>query len=227
VSFTTTTAGSVTDVDGNTYTTVTIGMQVWMKENLKVSKYRNSDPIPTNFSDSTWKTLNTGAYSIYNNNPAYDSLYGKLYNWYAVADPRGLCPVGWRVPTDHDWQFLTKYLDPDADTNQCCSNIAGGKMKNTGNIQAGTGLWSSPNVNATNSSGFSALPAGLRFGLSGIGFIGTGFSDMAFYAYWWSSTSVSTSYAKSRFLWFNNASSSRDSDFGFKEAGFSVRCLRD
>ena len=91
---------TVTDIDGNVYNTVTIGTQVWMKENLKVSKYRNGDPIPTNLTDAAWGAATTGAYSIYNNDAANNTTYGKLYNWYAVVDSRNLCPVGWHVPSD-------------------------------------------------------------------------------------------------------------------------------
>ena len=213
---------TVTDIDGNIYQTVTIGTQVWMKENLKTTKYRNSDPIPTNLSNSAWSAATTGAYAIYNNDAANNTTYGKLYNWYAVADSRNLCPVGWHVPTDHDWQLLTKYLDPIADTTQIASNTAGGKMKSTGTIEAGTGLWYSNNQDATNSSGFTGLPGGYRNSSSGLyDFIGnTGF--------WWSSTESSTSAeaaAETHYLSFNIGFSVRNN--AGKTYGFSVRCLRD
>ena len=211
--------GSVTDADGNTYTTVTIGSQVWMKENLKTSKYRNGNPIPTNLSDADWQNTTSGAYAIYNNDAANNTTFGKFYNWYAVADPRGLCPAGWHVPTEYDWQLLTKYLDPAAaDTTQCCSNNAGGKMKSTGTIEAGTGLWYSPNQDATNSSGFTGLPGGGR-NLDG------SFTGIGGVAFWWSSTEVSSTSAWTRSLNFTSGYSTRF-NCG-KTTGFSVRCLRD
>jgi len=212
------TGGTVTDIDGNVYNTVTIGSQVWMKENLKTSKYRNGDVIPTNLPDSTWQNTSSGAYAIYNNDAANNTIYGKFYNWYAVADPRGLCPAGWHVPTDHDWQLLTKYLDPAADTTQCCSNNAGGKMKSTGTIEAGTGLWYSPNQDATNSSGFNGLPGGGRDGNGTYYYVGG-------YGYWWSSTEYSSTLAWYRLLSYGSGSSGRSNNA--KTYGFSVRCLRD
>ncbi len=211
-------SGSVTDGDGNTYTTVTIGSQVWMKENLKTSKYRNGNPIPTNLSDTDWENTTSGAYAIYNNDAANNTTYGKLYNWYAVADSRGLCPAGWHVPTDHDWQLLTKYLDPSADTSQCCSNIAGGKMKSTGTIEAGTGLWYSPNQDATNSSGFTGLPGGYRNG-------NVSYANIGNFGYWWSSTESPSTNAWYRGLYSYYGVSYRNG--GTKAYGFSVRCLRD
>jgi uncharacterized protein (TIGR02145 family) len=209
---------TVSDIDSNKYNTVTIGSQVWMQENLKVSRYMNGDTIKTNLSDSAWQSTSSGAYAIYKNNPQNNSIYGKLYNWYAVADPRGLCPAGWHVPTDHDWQLLTKYLDPAADTTQCCSNTAGGKMKSTGTIQAGTGLWQDPNTEATNSSGFTGLPGGSRFVLGSYDNIGN-------YGYWWSSTEDPSSFAGTRSLGYDNGNS-YPLNLG-KALGFSVRCLKD
>jgi uncharacterized protein (TIGR02145 family) len=212
-------SGSVTDVDGNSYNTVTIGTQVWMKENLKASKYRNGDAIPTNLDNAAWINTTTGAFAIYNNDAANNTTYGKLYNWYAVADPRGLCPAGWHVPTDHDWQILTKYLDPAADTTQCCSNTAGGKMKSTGTLQAATGYWQDPNTDATNSSGFTGLPGGGR------AFNGPYFA-FSQYGYWWSSTVGPNLNGWSRTL--NNISSiSYRYLYDYKTDGFSVRCLKD
>lgn len=210
--------GQVTDIDGNVYQTVTIGTQIWMKENLKVSKYRNGEAIPTNFSDVAWAVLNSGAYSIYNNDSANNSIFGKLYNWYSVVDFRGLCPVGWHVPTDHDWNLLTNYLDSSSDTTQCCNNTAGGKMKSIGTLQAGTGLWESPNTDASNISGFGGHPGGDRkpngpFNANGV------------YGSWWSSTQFSTSDSYYRTLNYNNNYSYRFN--ASKQYGFSIRCLKD
>ncbi len=209
-----------TDADGNTYTTVTIGTQVWMKENLKVSKYRNGNAIPTNLDNPTWQNTTSGAYAIYNNDAANNTTYGKLYNWYAVADPRGLCPAGWHVPTDHDWQLLTKYLDPAADTTQCCANIAGGMIKTIGTIESGTGLWSSPNQDATNSSGFSGYPGGYRY------FDGS-FYYLGINSVWWTSTEISAESAWNRFISYDQSSFNQKNPISGKVGGFSVRCLRD
>ncbi len=211
-----------TDIDGNVYNTVTIGNQVWMKENLKVSKYRNGNAIPTNLTDSDWQNTTSGAYAIYNNDAANNTTYGKLYNWYTVADLRGLCPEGWHVPTDHDWNLLTIHLDAAADTScdRCWSSsiAGGGKMKSTGTIQAGTGLWYFPNSDATNSSGFTGLPGGRRNP------DGT-YSQHGAYGNWWSSSEAGFSEAWDRFLSHSTGSLGRW--YNIKQDGFSVRCLKD
>jgi uncharacterized protein (TIGR02145 family)/gliding motility-associated-like protein len=129
---------TVKDIDGNTYNTVQIGGQCWTKENLKVSKYRNGYAIPTGLGNATWGSTSSGAYAIYDNDNANDAIYGKLYNWYAVADNRGLCPTGWHVPTDIEWTTLVDYLGGES--------VAGGKMRPKG----------------TNESGFTAFEGGYR-----------------------------------------------------------------
>jgi uncharacterized protein (TIGR02145 family) len=204
-------AETVTDIDGNVYNTVTIGTQVWMKENLKVSKYRNGDPIPSNLNDSTWSKTTSGAYKIYNNDAVNNATYGKLYNWYAVADPRGLCPEGWHVPSDAEWTTIENYLGG--------STVAGGKMKSIGTKDVGTGLWDTPNKDATNSSGFSAHPGGQ--------FDGYGFDDIGGSGYLWSSTESNSWSAWYRFLNYSLGSSARGNTFLNKKQGNSVRCLRD
>jgi uncharacterized protein (TIGR02145 family) len=207
--------GTVVDVDGNSYQTLTYGSQEWMKENLKTSKYRNGDPIPTNLSDAAWLNTTSGAYAIYNNDAANNTTYGKLYNWYAVADPRGLCPTGWHAPSDAEWTTLENFLGG--------ANRAGGKMKSTGTIQVGTGLWQDPNAYASNSSGFTGLPGGLRLSNGSYYYIGN-------YGNWWSSSELSSTSAWPRLLNYNNGSSQRienNSAFNSKAGGFSVRCLRD
>ncbi len=100
---------------------VKIGNQVWMAENLNVDRYRNGDPINTGLTDQQWKVTTQGAFAIYDNIQANDLVYGKLYNWYAVVDPRGLCPSGWHVPSDDEWTILTDYLGG--------WKVAGGKLK--------------------------------------------------------------------------------------------------
>jgi uncharacterized protein (TIGR02145 family) len=204
ITFTTLAAGQFTDIDGNIYDTVAIGTQVWMKQNLKVSKYRNGNTILTNLSNSSWQGATSGAYAIYNNTAANDSMYGKLYNWYAVADSRGLCPTGWHVPSDAEWTTLENYLGG--------SSVAGGKMK------AVSPLWLSPNTGAINTSGFTGLPGGYRFNS------GT-YNNVGLSGYWWSSTQFSTPNAWYRYLYYNYGGVSRFDSA--KSYGFSVRCVRD
>jgi uncharacterized protein (TIGR02145 family) len=214
LSFTTTAGGSgivsnpgagVT-FDGYTYTSIVLGNgQEWMAENLRTTSYANGDPIPNVSDDTQWQNLTTGAWAHYNNENQYENPYGKLYNWYTVADPRNVCPTGWHVPTDAEYTLLTDYLGG--------LPVAGGKMKSTG-----TQYWLSPNTDATNESGFSGLPGGgrsLNGTFSGIGNLGS----------WWSSTEYGTLGAWLRYLGYNYGSVSRGSNY--KDGGFSVRCLRD
>jgi uncharacterized protein (TIGR02145 family) len=212
------TYGSMTDQDGNTYKTIVIGTQEWMAENLKVSHYRNGDLIPVVTNNNTWAGLSTGATCWYNNDSAtYNCPYGKLYNWYAAVDARNLCPVGWHVPTDAEWNILVKQIDHVADTTcfSCTqSSTAGGKMKSTG-IQ----YWLSLNTAADNSSGFSGLPGGIRG-------IANGTCSFLFnYGYWWSSAQFSTTDALNRVLY--NGIGSLYRNYENMRYGFSVRCLRD
>ena len=210
---------TVSDVDGNNYNTVQIGTQCWTQSNLKVSKYRNGDSIPTGLSDTAWQNTTAGAYAIYENNPVHDGWYGKLYNHYAVMDTRGLCPTGWHVPTDSEWNVMVKYLDPNADTVCSCeqSGIAGGALKSTV-TQPTPGGWAQPNTGATNSSGFSAGPGGFRDGSGGFFIVGT-------LGYWWSS-SLSGTNAWTRNLHFDFGNIYRYTFFA-RTSGLSVRCLRD
>jgi uncharacterized protein (TIGR02145 family) len=202
---------TVTDIDGNVYQTVTIGGQVWMAENLKVTRYCNGDPIPNITSDSDWTSLTTGARCDYDNDADNVPVYGRLYNWYAVDDSRGIAPEGWHVPTDAEWQTLVDYLGG--------SSVAGGKMKTTGTIEEETGLWGHPNEGATNESGFSALPGGYRSHLDG--YFGSLGSDALF----WSSTEYSSLSAWTRRLSCYLSGVNRNSYD--KQLGFSVRCVRD
>ena len=199
--------GAGVTFNGYTYSSVVLGNgQEWMSENLRTTNYRNGDPIPTGLDDATWISTTSGAYAIYNNDNANDTIYGKLYNWYAVADSRNVCPIGWHIPADGEWTTLTEYLGGEA--------VAGGKMKTTG-----TEYWFSPNQFATNESGFSGLPGGTRDSTFG------GFYDVGYYGYWWSSSESSPMSAWYRTLRYPDSSATR---YGFgKRAGFSVRCLRD
>jgi len=205
-----------TDINGNTYQTVQIGDQCWMAENLKVTRYRNGDPIPNVTDITEWTGLSTGAYCNYNNNSGNVATYGRLYNWYAVDDSRNIAPAGWHVPTDAEWRQLEMYLgmsQSQADSTGWRGTDEGGKMKETG-----TSHWYSPNTGATNESGFSALPGGNR---SYNGY----FYTLGIYASFWSSTEYNSSIAWDRILDFISAQVERD--YYSKQNGFSLRCLRD
>ena len=145
---------TVKDVDDNIYTVVSIGTQKWLGSNLRVTHYRNGDAIAKVTGDNAWKTLATGAYCSYDNLDANISTYGGLYNWHALNDSRGLCPTGWHIPSDGEWATLGAFLGGNS--------TAGGKLKATGTIEGGTGLWYAPNTDATNTSGFNAIPGGYR-----------------------------------------------------------------
>jgi uncharacterized protein (TIGR02145 family) len=194
---------TVTDIDGNVYNVVQIGNQCWTKENLRTTRYNNGSVIPNVTSDLAWVSLNTPAWCNYNNSPANDAVYGKLYNWYTVA-AGNLCPTGWHVPTDAEWTVLTDFLGG--------TSVAGGKMKST------TG-WNAPNTAATNESGFSGIPGGCRDGDVG------GFGSVGYSGYWWSSSEGGTGDAWGRSLYYDFGGATRN-DVN-KLNGFSVRCLRD
>jgi len=185
------------------YPLIEIGNQGWMENNLDVTTYRNGDPIPQVKDPTEWAKLTTGAWCFYNNDPANGAIYGKLYNWYAVNDPRGLAPIGWHVPSDGEWDTLTIFLGG--------ADVAGDKLK------AVSSLWQSTG-NATNSSSFAGLPGGDRF------YDGS-FYNVGFNSYWWSATEYDTTDAWYRCLFYNN------SNLGFygisKTGGLSVRCVRD
>jgi len=201
---------TVTDIDGNVYHTVTIGTQVWMVENLKTTKFNDGTPIDLVTDDAAWLDLTTPGYCWYENEEAtYKNAYGALYNWYAVNTYK-LAPAGWHVPTDSEWSRLIHYLGGYA--------IAGDKMKSTGTMEAGTGLWHYPNRGATNESGFSAVPAGGRFG---DGAFGHGMSMGG----WWSSTEGITGTTGNYYL-SSECSGVNTMNWG-RDCGFSVRCLRD
>ena len=188
----------------------TICDQDWMIKNLDVTTYRNGDIIPEVTDPTVWAALTTGAWCYYENNSTNGTTYGKLYNWYAVNDPRGLAPTGWHVPTDAEWTTLSTCLGGDA--------IAGGKMKSIGTIEAGTGLWLAPNTAATNSSGFTGLPGGIR-GSDGSSIV------IGSHGYWWSSTeSPFPPNAWSRNL--KNDGGNINRFLSLERVGFSVRCIR-
>jgi len=199
--------GTVEDIDGNVYQTVIIGTQLWMAENLKVTHYRNGEAIPNITDNSEWEGLTTGAYCNYYNDEHNVAIYGRLYNWYAVNDSRGLAPEGWHIPSSTEWQALVDYLGD--------STVAGGKMK-----EAGYTHWHPPNTGATNESGFTALPGGNRTTAS----VG-GYNNMGYNAIFWFSTEYSSSNAYSCYLPYNYSEFWRST---FKKfCGFSIRCVKD
>lgn len=156
----------VIDINGNHYETVILGNQEWMAENLKVTLYNNGDSILHKTDSLNWDNGTIGAWCYYNNNSLNNAEYGKLYNWFAVNDSRGLCPRGWEIPSDPEWETLVNFLGGPW--------VAGGKVK-----EAGNSYWEAPNTGATNMSGLTALPGGMR------DFDGT-FTDQSAYAYFWS-----------------------------------------
>lgn len=198
---------TVIDYDGNVYDTVIIGTQTWFKQNLKVTHYDNGVPIPNVTDNAAWANLATGARCYYNNDSvANDSIYGPLYNWYAVNDTNNICPEGWHVSTNAEWTATEIYLGGTA--------IAGGKMK-----EAGTAHWLSPNTGATNSSGFTGLPGGMRDPVN------NNFGTIWENGLWWTSTLYNSSMAWSTYLWYLFAGV--DHNPGTKKYGFSIRCVKD
>ena len=184
---------------------ITVGEQVWMVENLNVDKFRNGELISEAKTEDEWKKAvaeKKPVWAYYNNNPDNGISYGKLYNWYAVNDPRGLAPEGWKIPSDNDWSILTDFLGGES--------VAGKKMKSSD-------LWPESKA-GNNESGFLGLPSGCRNSFAN-------FSQIGEYAYWWSSTDNGSN-AWYRFLEPDNDYVGR-SGFGNKANGYSVRCLRD
>jgi uncharacterized protein (TIGR02145 family) len=209
---------TVKDFDGNVYNTVTIGTQVWMKENLKTTHYSNGTAIPLVTGTSNWDALTatSKAYCWYNDDIANKATYGALYTSAAAmngatsttANPsgiQGVCPTGWHLPSDAEWTTLTTYLGGES--------VAGGKLKETG-----TTHWVNPNTGATNETNFTALPGGYRYGN------GT-FLTIGYAGFWWSATESSTSNAWGRGMHYGYSGVGRDYDT--KTVGFSVCCLRD
>ena len=180
---------------------IKIGSQTWTTKNLEVTKYRNGDKIPQVKNKKKWAKLKTGAWCYYENETANGTTYGKLYNWFAVNDPRGLAPKGYHIPTDAEWTILTDNL----------GELAGTKMKSTSG-------WDNDG-NGTNTSGFAGLPGGYRNFDGNFDYIGANGN-------WCSSSEANTYYAWYRHLTNSNGNVYRD-NYGAKQNGFSVRCLRD
>ncbi|MHC1776856.1 MAG: FISUMP domain-containing protein [Lentimicrobium sp.] len=201
--------GGVNDFDGNSYTSVILGSQEWMAENLIVTHYRNGEIIP-NITGNSWNSLTSGAYCWYNNDEAtYKNTYGALYNWYTVVDSRNLCPNGWKIPDIEDWTELSTFLGG--------TDVAGGKMKSTRTAPDPHPRYDLPNAGATNISGFTGFPGGYRLN-NGI------FEEIGRSGYWWNST-----VDNSNNIWMRTLDYNGDDlymDIAARQFGFSVRCLR-
>ena len=193
------TGSGLMDIEGNTYKSILLGKQEWMMDNLKVTKYRNGQPIPHIQDSIVWNAWKNGAYVFYKN----DTKHGILYNWMAVNDSRGVCPTGWHVPSSFEWDTLAKFLGGD--------EVAGGKMKAKLH-------WETPNTSATNESNFHALPKGM-YGVNG------SFNNIGKNAYWWSSSEHGVSSAWGKEIGFNE--SALFAGHGDKRDGLSVRCIKD
>jgi len=182
---------------------VKIGNQIWLTKNLDTEYYRNGDPIPQVQDAGKWSKLTTGAWCYFDNETSNGNNYGKLYNWYAVNDPRGLAPNGWHTPSDKEWTTLIKFLGGE--------KVAGGKLK-------ATTSWNSQNTGTTNSSGFTAFPGGCRNAIgnyNGIGKYGT---------FWSASESISV-FAWLRNLYYDRSAVTRH--LYSKQNGLSIRCVKD
>ena len=200
-----------TNPQDDKYESVTIGTQTWMTKNLDVDHYRNGDSIPEVRDSVAWLNITTGAWCYYNNDPALGKIYGKLYNWYAVNDPRGIAPAGLHVPSTYEWEVLVSNLGGDY--------LAYMKLK-----EAGTSHWLGINIDATNESGFTAIPGGYRSDDAGTG----RFDAISYNADFWTSTIYYFDYPKYacyRGIFYNSNSIYRGaSKYNF---GASVRCIKD
>ena len=194
---------AVMDIDGNGYHSKLIGTQTWLIENLRTTHYLNGDPIPNVTDNTQWYNLTSGAYCFKNNDTSVPAVLGVLYNWYTTNDSRNLCPTGWHVSTDSEWDALVSFLGG--------TGTAGGKMKLPGTL-----YWMSPNTGADNSSGFSGISGGQR-GIDGNFFDGAGC--------FWTSTPENATNARDWFLVWNYASVTRYWDK--KVDGFNIRCVKD
>jgi uncharacterized protein (TIGR02145 family) len=176
-----------------------------MAKNLTTTHYNNGDPIPSNIETNDWVKLNTGATAVYLNNPKHIPNYGLLYNWYAVNDERGICPVGWHISSNTEWDTLLNFLGGP--------EIAGGKLKATG-----TEFWKEPNFGANNSSGFSALPS------SGRNLDGVPYND-GHDCFYWMADEKDSIYGYNRYIYYNRTLVTKV--FHTKVDGFAVRCIKD
>lgn len=208
-----TTLAPVTDIDGNNYNTLTIGTQVWMAENLKVTRYRNGDPVLHITDGSTWDQLTMGAYCNYNNEIINANTYGRLYNGYTVLDNRGICPAGWHVPGNNEFTELQTAIGSGAN---------GGKLKESGTVH-----WISPNTGATNETGFTGLPGGQRMGHN---YGSDGFDEIGIAACLWQKEITSTTSYKWVLVNYTGGFYSASYTYPDTDAlifGHSIRCIKD
>jgi uncharacterized protein (TIGR02145 family) len=180
-----------------------------MSENLRTTKYRNGDTIPNITDENKWSVLTTGAYCNYYNDSIYSDIYGRLYNWFTVTDSRNIAPAGWHVPTNAEWTELINYLGGES--------VAGGKLKETG-----TAHWLGPNKGATNETGFTALPGGLKI----MNNISSPFAGLGSDGSWWSieKSSLIGAWGVDIRYYENDARLMQDFPVNY---GFSVRCIKD
>jgi uncharacterized protein (TIGR02145 family) len=206
----------VTDFDNNSYSTVKIGNQIWMTENLKVTHYRNGDPVPniTLQSDPQWLSTISGAYCSYEDNSENSQIYGYLYNGYAVTDSRNLCPAGWHIPAQKEWETLVAYLD---------------NYYNAGNLLKSLAYWDNLNVQTSNMSGFSALPGGSRLHPMPDRTY-TIFYGLKSHSYFWSKDEYHTLYYPDG-MWYiqmmNTTNWAMIDNNITKKCGLSIRCIKD
>jgi uncharacterized protein (TIGR02145 family) len=167
------------DIQGTKYKTVPIGRQCWMAENLKVGKYKNGEEIPFVTDNNSWAITNKGSWSYFNNNENNNSITGKLYNWYAISDNRGICPAKWHIPSETEWNILSSFL--------------GGNLSSANKLRGVGDKWNVGSLSANNQSGFNAIPGGFRY------FDGS-YSDIGNVCFFWSSSDLVKDIAWSRFL---------------------------
>ena len=201
--------GTVSDIDGNVYNTVKIGDTWWMAENLRTSNYRNGDEIPNITNGDDWANHTEGAWVNYGNNPDNDNLYGKLYNWYATDDSRGLCPEGWSVPGWEEWGTLENVIGGTSN---------GFKLKSTRSDPDPQPRWTSPNEGATNESGFTGYPGG------SMGFTGR-FSNQGNFGFWWSTSSLFAPSNNANYHYLSHDNGNLVQTYSDLRNAFSVRCV--
>ncbi|HEX2976017.1 MAG TPA: fibrobacter succinogenes major paralogous domain-containing protein [Bacteroidales bacterium] len=199
------TGQAIRDVDGNYYSSVGIGSQIWLAENLKTTRFNDGTLIPLVTDEKKWKEMRSPAYCWLENNESNKNIYGALYNWYAVKTNK-LCPKGWHVPSAGEWDMMVAQLGGE--------KIAGEKLKEEGNEH-----WKGSFSTSTNEYGFTALPGGMRFESGNFPV----FSKS--YGVWWTTSSYSTYYAWNRGMYFSNGNIYRGHDN--VRNGYSVRCIKD
>jgi uncharacterized protein (TIGR02145 family) len=212
----TTSPDILSDIDGNSYLTKTFGSQTWMVENLKTSKYRNGEIISNLTETADWQTTKQGALCNYNNDAANGIKYGKLYNWFAVNDPRSIAPVGWHVATDADWTTLEAYVSTHYGSSLSTAKALASTTEWPMDGGSGT-IGNNPSIN--NFSGFNALSGGFRC------YTAT-FYNQGDQTRFWTSTSLGETIASMRYLYFNNNYLGVYNS-ALKNVGFSIRCVKD